>query len=141
DRRRVRVGVEAVGVAGDLVDVVLLDVRQQDEEEGAADAAGAVGVHGREVAVGTLVVVHRQHDLLDVVGAPHAGGGGADLLDGGQEQADEDGDDGDHHQKLDQREAAPAPGEVELWHRNLRNIGMTSNGGTRRAAPKADRPA
>src|SRR5947209_4145833 len=33
-------------------------------------------------------------------------GGRTDLLDGGQEQADEDGDDRDHHQQLDQREPA-----------------------------------
>ena len=31
----------------------------------------------------------------------------ADLLDGGQEQADEDSDNRDHHQQLDQREPTP----------------------------------
>jgi len=31
----------------------------------------------------------------------------ADLLDGGQQQADQDGDDGNHHQQFDQREATP----------------------------------
>jgi len=46
-----------------------------------------------------------QRDLLEVVGALDAGGGLAHLLDGGQQEADEDGDDGDHHQQLDQREA------------------------------------
>src|SRR5207247_1142338 len=35
-------------------------------------------------------------------------GGLADLLDGGQQQADQDGDDRDHHQQLDQREGTPA---------------------------------
>jgi hypothetical protein len=32
--------------------------------------------------------------VTEVVGALDAGGGGADLLDGGQQQADEHGDDG-----------------------------------------------
>ena len=49
--------------------------------------------------------MHGQADLLEVVGAADACGRLADLLDGGQQQADEDGDDGDHHQQLDQREA------------------------------------
>jgi hypothetical protein len=35
------------------------------------------------------------------------GGGLADLLDGGEKQPDQDGDDPDHHEKLNQREAAP----------------------------------
>ena len=47
----------------------------------------------------------RQAELLHVVLTLHAGGGLADLLDGGQQQADQDGDDGDHHQQLDEGEA------------------------------------
>ena len=39
-----------------------------------------------------------------------SGGGGSDLLHGGQEQADQDGDDGDHHQQLDQREGGSLSG-------------------------------
>jgi hypothetical protein len=45
-------------------------------------------------------------DLLEVVRAGAAGGGLADLLDGRQEQADQDGDDRNHHQQLDQGEGA-----------------------------------
>ena len=60
---------------------------------------------GGEALVGVVVHVGGQRDLLEVVGALDAGRGGADLLDGGQQEADEDGDDGDHHQQLDQREA------------------------------------
>jgi hypothetical protein len=51
--------------------------------------------------------VQAQADLLAVVLALNAGGRFADLLDGGDEQADEDGDDRDHHQQLNQREATP----------------------------------
>src|SRR5262249_27165223 len=46
---------------------------------------------------------------LQVVLALDACGGLADLLHGRQQQADEDGDDGDHHQQLNQREGAAAP--------------------------------
>jgi hypothetical protein len=52
--------------------------------------------------------VDAEADLLEVVGALRPRGGLADLLDGGQQEADEDGDDGDHHQQLDQRERRPA---------------------------------
>jgi len=49
--------------------------------------------------------VDGQPELLQVVRAGGAGGGLADLLDGGEEQPDQDGDDRDHHQQLDQRES------------------------------------
>jgi len=53
--------------------------------------------------------VDGQPDLLQVVLALRAGRGFADLLDSRQEQADENGDDRDHHQQLDQREPAREP--------------------------------
>src|SRR5262249_43827392 len=46
--------------------------------------------------------------LFEVVLALGAGGGLAHLLHRGQQQADEDGDDGDHHQQLNQRETFPS---------------------------------
>ena len=46
----------------------------------------------------------READLLQVVLALGPGGGLADLLHGGQQQADQDGDDRDDHQQLDERE-------------------------------------
>jgi len=64
--------------------------------------------HGGEFAVGVVEIVGGQADLVEVVLAAHAVGGLADLLDGGQQQADQDGDDGDHHQQLDQRERRPS---------------------------------
>jgi hypothetical protein len=60
--------------------------------------------------------VHRDADLMQVVLRRHARRGLADLLDGGQQQADQNGDDGDHHQKLDQREAG-----------RVSSIGMTAD--------------
>jgi hypothetical protein len=52
-----------------------------------------------------------QADLLEVVRAGGAGGGVADFLHGGQQEADEHGDDGNHDEEFDQRErAAPSGG-------------------------------
>jgi hypothetical protein len=52
--------------------------------------------------------VQRQADLLQVVLALGTRRGLADLLDRGEQQADEDGDDRDDHQQLDERERGPA---------------------------------
>ena len=56
------------------------------------------------------MVVAGQADLLEIVGALRAAGGLAHVLHGRQEQADQDGDDGDHHQQFDERE-----GETWVW--------------------------
>src|SRR5262249_22531506 len=48
--------------------------------------------------------------LLEVVGAGGACGGLTHLLDGRQQQADEDGDDGDDDEQLDQRKRRPTTG-------------------------------
>ena len=82
---------------------------------------------GRQLLVGLLVLVQADADLLEVVLAVRRGRGLADLLDGGQQQADQHGDDGDHHQQLDQREAAAR------WHgkgllRGQVHRGRRSNG-------------
>src|SRR5205807_788293 len=60
---------------------------------------------------GVVVTVQRQADLLEVVGALPACGRVAHLLHGGQKKTNQDPNDGDHHQQLDQREAA-APGTM-----------------------------
>ena len=61
--------------------------------------------HG-QAADGVDIVVGRQGELLEVVGALHAPGGLAGRLDGGQQQRDQDAGDGDDHQQFDQGEAA-----------------------------------
>ena len=118
--------------AGALVDRLLLDVGQQVVTPaplvlaagGAVDARGGhpgpAAPAGRQVAAGVVVGVAGQGDLLEVVLALGPGGGLADLLHGGQQHADEHGDDGEHHQQLDQREgrarshrgATPRPPDV-----------------------------
>ena len=81
----------------------LFHVRQQ--VNAGADVE-LVGTH-RQHAVGRFVVVGRETPLFDVVAATHPGGRFADLLDGGEQQADQNGDDRDHHQEFDQREPTP----------------------------------
>src|SRR5262249_43094164 len=85
------------------VNVLLLNVWQNELYPGCAVLA-AFGPRVCHLGVGIVVVVAGQAELLKVVGALGARRRLADLLDGRQEQADEDGDDGDHHQELDQRE-------------------------------------
>src|SRR6516165_6193137 len=55
---------------------------------------------------GTLVVIQGQADLLQIVGALDAPRRLAGRLYRGQQERDQDGDDGDHHQKFDERESA-----------------------------------
>src|SRR5262249_17407591 len=105
--------VDGKGPAVEVVERLLLDVRKEERRPAVSEAKAAVAVRalvnvGRwEGALGVMVAVHGQPELLQVVGALNAGCRRAHLLDGGYEQADEHGDDGDHHQQLDQREAVP----------------------------------
>jgi hypothetical protein len=55
----------------------------------------------------------RNADLLEIVGALDARGGGANLLDGRQQEPNQNGDDGNDDKKLDEREGTP------LWHRSI----------------------
>src|SRR5262249_44143907 len=80
---------------------------------------GAESVVGHD-AIDVMVLLHGKADLFHVVLALDTGGGSPHLLDRGQEQPDEYGDDGDDHQELDQREAAPSthtPSKVQAMGR------------------------
>ncbi len=96
------------------VNIILLDVREQNgrgrlRHVNGAGAAGRIALAGvRQLGVRALEIVDGQADLLQVVLASAAGGGVADLLDRGEEQADQDRDDRDHDQQLDQRKRGPA---------------------------------
>src|SRR5262249_6107421 len=88
---------------------VLFDIRQEQPRPGAPAAAtrcdpgagggpdlrAALSFPPGQLGVGVVVIVHGQADLFEVVGAVHAGGRLADLLRRRQEQAKQDGDDGD----------------------------------------------
>src|SRR5262249_19160102 len=97
-----------------LVEVVLLDPRQQEgspaptrpdiEVRRDVGVGVAIDVTGRKTAVGVVIAVESQADLMEVVAAPHAAGSLADLLHGRQQQTHEGADDGNHHQQLNQRE-------------------------------------
>jgi hypothetical protein len=55
-----------------------------------------------------------QPELLEVVGAFQTARRFAHLLHGREQQGDQDGENRDHHQKLDQCEAAP-PSRENAW--------------------------
>src|SRR5436309_1431614 len=83
--------------------VVLLDVRQQVEKVGAKHPVTGRRIipdDGRQMPKRVMVIVRGQAKLLHVVGALDPAGGLADLLDGGQQQADQHGDDGNDDQQL-----------------------------------------
>src|SRR5262249_12875097 len=111
----------------ELVDVIALDERQdvggpaeraprQAREvrvrplpgERRRRLAGGDAVARHEGLERVVIVVGGDGQLVQVVAARGRRGGGPHLLHGGYEQADEDGDDGDHHQQLDQRETGGA---------------------------------
>jgi hypothetical protein len=68
-----------------------------------------------------VVHVKGQAYLFEVVLALHASRCFADFLDGGQQESNEDGYDGDHHQQLDQRKGRPSIGHdlIPLENRQL----------------------
>ena len=57
--------------------------------------------------MGVVIVVHRQADLLQVVGALHPAGRLARRLHGRQQQGDQHADDRDHDEQFDQGERWP----------------------------------
>src|SRR6202022_1004982 len=59
--------------------------------------------HGKTLDRG-VIIVEGKPDLLQVVLTFDASGGLANLLNSGQQQPDEDGDDGDHDQQFNQCE-------------------------------------
>src|SRR5262245_9416379 len=63
-------------------------------------------MRGRQLVVVVVDVVAGEAHLLEVVGGLHASGGLADLLNGWEQETDEDRDDGDHYQQLNEREGA-----------------------------------
>src|SRR5262249_54027061 len=89
--------------------VALLDVRQERDHPAAAQAVGLIPVARGELLVRVVVAVHGDAELVQVVLAGGAVGRVAYLLYGGEEQADQNRDDRDHHQQLDQREAVALP--------------------------------
>src|SRR5262249_57908581 len=65
---------------------------------------------GWELLIRVVVVVNGQADLFEVVATLDAGGCFANLLDGRQQETNQDGDDGDDDKQLDQGEAFAAHG-------------------------------
>ena len=92
-----------------LVQVVLLEVGEQFDPKVSAPGWAVAHHDGKarpdgELLEGVVVVVCRQGDLLEVVQALGTVGGLADFLHRGEEQADQDGNDRNHHQQFNQGE-------------------------------------
>src|SRR5262249_27356893 len=158
-QRPVRVGLPpraVVGLVGHrpqlLVDVVLLVVGEEESKgtgpvgqratrcvdsvlgqvagERVIDVRFAALVAGRQNALGALVVVGGEAQLLEVVLALGARGSLAHLLNCRQEQADQDRNDRDHHEEFDQGErgrstfehgGAPGKEMERKWYRTRNN--------------------
>jgi hypothetical protein len=71
-----------------------------------ANGSSLVDAAGREHAVRRVIVVQREAKLHQMVLALRAAGGFTRLLHRGEQQCNQDGNDGDHDEQLDQREAA-----------------------------------
>src|SRR5262245_8320613 len=115
--------VDRLKVADGQVDpplnVLLLDERQEQGPEPGPDRAdrpgGRAGVKDlsrqwRQLTVRGLVVVHREADLLEVVLALYPVGRLANLLDGREQQADQDRDDRYDDEQLNEGEGAALQG-------------------------------
>ena len=77
-------------------------------------AARVAQTVSRKNAEGGFVVVDSQTDLVQIVRALASGRGGSYLLDGGQQETDEDRDDRIHDQQFDEGEPAPLSHRVYL---------------------------
>ena len=83
---------------------------RRDPVAGAERVAGAVARQRQVVVVVGGVEVHRLPHRPHARQAAHALRGGPGLPEGGQQEADEQGDDRNHDQQLDERERAAAAG-------------------------------
>jgi len=106
--------------ADDLVDVILLNIRQQENRKWHIRSSGLAissrATHrvghvwganqaGWKRAGATVIVVQRQTKLLQVVAAAHTGRGFTNLLHCRQQKPNENCDDRDHDQQLDERKS------------------------------------
>src|SRR5262249_29163765 len=83
-----------------LVQVVLFEVVAQLDPQVGAPGRTVAYIDGRaptdgELAVVVVKAVRRDGQLMEAIRTAHAAGGLSSIVDGGQQQSDEDGDDGD----------------------------------------------
>jgi len=79
---------------------------------------------GGEVAEGTFMIVHRQANLLDIIGTRHPPSRLTGRLHGRQEKTNEHADDGDHHEQFNKRERPSR--DTESGHRKPHTMGKAS---------------
>src|SRR5262249_55205669 len=107
NRRITRIG-NVLGEVDLAVNVALLKIREQVSDP-APTRTQARTIQGRglgrearrEATIGTVVGVEGQPDLLEVVLALQPGRRFTHLLNGGEQEADQYADNGDHHEQFD----------------------------------------
>ena len=93
-----------------LVNIFLFHVGQDGCEGGNSIKSGSIGrvdtfTRSRKAVVGALEVVQCQANLFQVVGATGLGCSFTNLLHRRQKQTNKNGNNGNHHQQLDQGES------------------------------------
>jgi hypothetical protein len=107
-----RSGISSHDVTDSLVEISLFEERQYSGVPCPAISVGAVcgvsadDVGGWEGGVNVVVVVECESNLFEVVFALGSASSFAGLLDGGEQESDENGDDCDDNQQFDEREGA-----------------------------------
>jgi len=99
-------------IAGRPAEIKLRVQRRLLHERQQEDRPAQIGVGDpsrREAALGGVVGMHRQPDLLEIVAAGHPAGRFPGRLDRRQQEADQEADDRDHDEQFDKRQAWPAP--------------------------------
>ena len=153
-----RIHVQWNGQVEAIIDVRLLQIRRQFGDERPAEARGRqVGIRsrdqvliaGRKGGLRIVVIVQRDAELFQIIAAFHPVGGLTNLLDGGQQEADQDGDDGDHYQQLNQGESRsaihrqssygnfPQDDEIVMFENTSRNSGRQGRMRWKSGPPRA----
>ena len=101
-------GMRAVPRAVPLVRIVRRVQRALEERENGDSPVDLGSGARREGLVAVMVRLQRQPDLFEIAPTLGAAGCLASRLDGRQQQGDQDPDDGDDHQKFDERESTSA---------------------------------
>src|SRR5260370_22603194 len=93
-----------------VLDIASFQERKQPIEDrpGGRTAPWEIALARRQLLPLRVAIGSGQAKIMEIVLRLRRVGGLAHLLHRGHQQADQHGDDGDHHQKLDERETAPA---------------------------------
>lgn len=134
-----RSGISSHDVTDSLIEISLFKERQYSGVPCPSISVGAVcgisadDVGGWEGGVNVVVVVECESNLFEVIFALSSASGFAGLLNGGEQEGDENGDDCDDNQQFDQREGGTTGAVVAVFMKNFSvgfaGLGCSSPGG------------